>query len=119
MKKIKNRYDAETLFCEALVEAGFTAGISPYGEEETNTSHQFSADTIKAIHECEFGDPHFIGGPAIFNFAKSRADVDRIFERAAPVVVELTVALEQKNPDQANKFRADLLTIRDWMSRIF
>ncbi|HWV17890.1 MAG TPA: hypothetical protein VNZ68_04865 [Rhodocyclaceae bacterium] len=126
MRKIKNRYDAENAFCELIVDAGRAVGAPSFsgdweGEDEPlaqhNGDHHLTENTLDAICECEFGDPHFIGGPAIFNFAQSVAQVNRIFERAEPVVSELALALQQVNPDQASQFRVNLQSIRDWMLR--
>lgn len=126
MRKIKNRYDAEDAFCNLIVEAGHVIGVPSFAgddedEEEPLALHigncQLTEHAVDAIVECEFGDPHFIGGPGIFNYAQSAAQVDRIFERAEPVVAELTIALRQVSPDHANQFRANLQCILDWMTR--
>ncbi|SFO37573.1 hypothetical protein [Nitrosospira briensis] len=125
MRKIKNRYDAESAFCELIVEAGRVIGVPSLADDEDDEEHlaqhggsyQLTEGTLSAICECEFGDPHFIGGPAVFNFAQSVEQVNRIFERAEPVVAELTIVLQQVAPYHVNIFRADLQFIRDWMVR--
>lgn len=126
MRKIKNRYDAENAFCELIVDAGRAVGAPSFsGDNEDedgrlaqhNGNYLLTSNTLDAIRECEFGDPHFIGGPAIFNFAQSIGQVNRIFERAEPIVSELAIALQKVNPDQATQFRVNLQSIRDWMAR--
>ena len=123
MRKIKNRYDAESAFCELIVDAGIAIGAPLFSADEDedlaphNGNHQLTKRTLDAIHECEFDDPHFIGGPAIFNYAQSQELVNRIFERAEPVVSELTFALQKVSQDRANQFQVNLQTIRDWMTR--
>ena len=84
MRKIKNKYDAENAFCELIVDAGRAIGAPSFSVDDAdederltqhNGNHQLTESTLDAIHECEFSDPHFIGGPAIFNFAQSLAQV--------------------------------------------
>lgn len=117
MQQIKNRYKAESMFCELFVKAGRALGVPPYGEDDRGDKHKLNSDTIDVIHECEFEDPHFIGGPGAFNFAKSRESINRIFERAEPVAVEVCAALETLDPARAQEFRMRLDEIRNWMLR--
>lgn len=119
MGKIKNRYKAESIFCQLFVDAGRALGVPPYGEDDgygVGLDH-LSADSVKALHECELEDPHFIGGPGAFNFATSTVQVNRIFERAGPIAAELYDALSKINLGNANKFRAEFDGIKDWMLR--
>jgi len=116
VKKIKDRYQAETAFCDLFVSAGRRLGVPAFGEPECEGSEQeLSATTIAVIHECEFYDPHFIGGPCKFNFAKSHEDVERIFLRAEPTAAELSLALEKKHPEHAQKFRTRLDSLKSWL----
>jgi hypothetical protein len=117
MRKIKNRYNAESAFCELFVEAGRTIGVPSFGAEPPYSGTHLTLSTVKAIHQCEFEDPHFIGGPGAFNFAKSAAEVERIFSRAEPIAAELSNSLQLINSEQAIKFRSDLLSLKEWMSR--
>lgn len=119
MGKIKNRYKAESMFCQLFVDVGRALGVPPYGEDDSNGMGQdhLSAATVKALHECELEDPHFIGGPGSFKFATSTVQVNQIFERAGPIAAELYSALSRNDLGNANKFRAELDEIKDWMLR--
>ncbi len=114
--KIKNAYDAESLFCSLFVAAGESLGLPSYGEEAgANQAIALSEDVVRVLHQCEFDDPHFIGGPGAFNFAKTVASVNKIFERAEPIALELYAALKNVGPEDAEKFRAGLDEIQQWM----
>ncbi|WP_146097404.1 hypothetical protein [Rhodoferax sp. TS-BS-61-7] len=116
MTKIKNRYQAESNFCKLFFEAGQTLNIPKYGEScHRGERSDFSAAVIRAMHQCEFDDPHFIGGPGAFIFAKSHTDVERIFRRAEPIAEELCKALEAIDPTKARDFRTRLMEINTWM----
>lgn len=119
METIKNRYKAESMFCKLFVDAGRVLGVPQYGDADDcdREQHHLSAGSVQVVHECEFGDPHFIGGPGAFNFAKSTAQVNRIFERSEPIVSELYSALGRVRPDYAKRFRAELDEIKNWMLR--
>lgn len=116
MTKIKNRYQAESHFCKLFFEAGQALNIPKYGESgDGGERYDLSAAVISAMHQCEFDDPHFIGGPGAFNFAKTHTDVERIFARAEPIAEELCAALEATNPTKAFDFRTRLMEINTWM----
>lgn len=119
MGKIKNRYKAESMFCQLFVDAGRALGVPSYGEDDSYRMGEdhLSAATVKALRECEFEDPHFIGGPGSFNFATSTVQVNKIFEIAGPIIAELYDALSRIDLENANKFRASFDEIKDWMLR--
>lgn len=117
MTKIRNRYDAESLFCSLFVDAGEALGVPAFGEKGTGQGPKLSAGSVEVIHSCEFSDPHFIGGPGAFNFAKTVSQANRIFERAEPYASELHSALREVSSEDAEKFRAGLDEIKQWMLR--
>lgn len=119
MKMIKNRGKAESMFCKLFVDAGRALNVPAYGEADSTglERHHLSSGTLQAIQECEFDDPHFIGGPGAFSFAKSAAQVNRIFEKAEPITTELTGALDREAPSAATLFRANIDEIKVWMLR--
>lgn len=118
MKTIKNRYQAESMFCKLFVDAARVLRVPSYGEEpDDQERHRLSQGTVQVVHECEFEDPHFIGGPGAFNFAKSLGQVNRIFEHAEPAVAEVCGALEGVSPTEAQIFRARINEIKAWMLR--
>lgn len=119
MTKIKNRYQAESQFCQLFFEAGQALNVPTYGESgDSGVKSDLSTAVISAMHQCEFEDPHFIGGPGIFSHAQSRTAVERIFARAEPIAAELCTALEASNPTKALDFRARLTEINAWMLQV-
>jgi hypothetical protein len=116
---IQNRYQVESHFCKLFFEAGQTLLVPKYGEAgDGRESADLSSAAIEVMHQCEFDDPHFIGGPGAFNFAKSRSDVERIFARAEPIAKELCTALGATNAAMASDFRTRLLEIKAWMLQV-
>jgi len=119
MTKIKNQDQAESKFCQLFFEAGQALNVPTYGESANGGARSdLSTDVISAMHQCEFYDPHFIGGPGAFSHAKSRTAVERIFARAEPIAAELCTALEASNPTKALEFRARLTEINAWMLQV-
>ncbi|GAB2182562.1 hypothetical protein DLREEDagrD3_27850 [Denitratisoma sp. agr-D3] len=117
MLQIKHRGQAESLFCDLFYEAGMALGVPGYGESDKESHLGVSSAVVDVIHQCEFGDPHFVGGPGVFSFAKKKESVEKIFSRAAPFATELLALLDERNPNFAEKFRAELAAIKDWMLR--
>ena len=40
------------------------------------------AELVQAAYECNFADPHFLGGPCIFHYAKTNDQVDALAANA-------------------------------------
>jgi hypothetical protein len=119
MTKIKDQFQAESQFCQLFFEAGQALNIPTYGEfRDRGAKSDLSTAVVSAIHQCQFDDPHFIGGPCAFSYAKSRSAVERIFARAEPIAAELCAALEASNPKKALDFRARLTEINAWMLQV-
>jgi hypothetical protein len=116
MVKIKNKYQAESQFCQLFSEAGRTLNVPKYGESGDRwPKSDLSPEVVSAIHQCEFEDPHFIGGPGVFNFAASHAAVEKIFTRAEQIAAEICSALDASSPIKAREFRIRLTKINAWM----
>jgi hypothetical protein len=55
-----------------------------------------SLELITACQESFYSDPHFLGGPAVFNYAKTAAHVERIFNSAFDVSERLCRYIENQ-----------------------
>lgn len=80
--KFHCRGDAESEVCRAVATLGRLAGIDV---DQGNGPEDIDAVLIEAAYESNFDDPHFLGGPCCFDYAKDVSDVDRLIARAAPI----------------------------------
>jgi len=96
--KFKNRDAAEAAVCEAYVKLGELAGIDPAaGIGPTD----LAKDLASALQQSYYGDPHFLGGPCCFNYAKTQADVEKIEARGQIVITGLLQYIDLQNvPDK-------------------
>lgn len=92
----KNRYKAEDAVCEAFVTLGTLAGIDV---DSGKGPGDLDEDLIAACYQSNFGDPHFLGGPCIFNYADSLAKVERIFVPAFDVSNRLVEYIAKSGDD--------------------
>jgi hypothetical protein len=85
--KFRNREGAEAQVCRAIASLGKLAGIDV---DEGNGPADIDAALIGAAYESNFDDPHFLGGPCCFNYARTVHDVDNLMRKAEPVVSGLS-----------------------------
>jgi hypothetical protein len=96
--KFKNKIDAESQVCRAFVQLGTIAGI----EADTGQGPSgLSAEAVQAVYEANFDDPHFLGGPCCFNYARNSDDVRQIQSMAEAITIELMqyISKEKKSTD--------------------
>jgi len=78
----RNRDNAESQVCQAFTTLGVLAGVDV---DQGSGPGDLDADLIQAAYESNFSDPHFLGGPFCFNYAKTRDQVDALAEKARAV----------------------------------
>lgn len=78
----RNRDNAESQVCQAFTALGVLAGVDV---DQGNGPDDLDADLIQAAYESNFSDPHFLGGPFCFNYAKTKDQVDALAEKARAV----------------------------------
>lgn len=116
--RFKNRYKAQDAVCEAFVILGTLAGVDA-------ASGKGPADLDKALisacQESFYSDPHFLGGPACFHYAKTTANVERIFNSAFDVSERLYQYIERQGDLAKIKAAEESIAVIDsahvWLNR--
>ncbi|NHZ99098.1 hypothetical protein [Massilia sp. CCM 8734] len=78
-----SRDDAESRLCNAIAALGRLAGIEV---DQGEGPEDIDSVLIDAAYQCNFADPHFLGGPCAFNYVETADDVDKLAMKAAPVI---------------------------------
>lgn len=99
----RNRDNAESEVCKAIAALGRLAGMDV---DQGEGPEDIDAMLIEAAYQCNFDDPHFLGGPCCFNYAETTDDVDIIEMKANPVTRGL-VGYIRKRADEVKLRQAE------------
>lgn len=80
--KFRNRDNAEDQVCQAFTALGELAGVEV---DQGVGPDGLDAELVQAAYECNFSDPHFLGGPCIFHYATTKDQVDALAAKAGVV----------------------------------
>jgi hypothetical protein len=94
--KFRNRDAAESQVCQAFAALGKLAGVDV---DHGKGPDDLDAKLIQAAYQSNFDDPHFLGGPACFNYATTAADVDVITAKADAVTQGFAKYIHAKGND--------------------
>lgn len=82
LPKFRNRHNAGDKVCRAFTALGELAGVDV---DEGEGPADLDPELVQAAYESNFGDPHFLGGPACFHYADTKEKVNALAVRAAAV----------------------------------
>jgi hypothetical protein len=107
--KFRNRDDAENKVCKAFTALGELAGVDV---ECGKGPDDLNATLIEAAQQCYYQDPHFLGGPACFNYAETTDQVDAIARKAAVVTQGFTSYIRERgDPKSLHQAEAHIAVI--------
>lgn len=115
----RSRNNAEDAVCRAFAELGILAGVNVgIGTGPADLDD----DLIDACHQSYFNDPHFLGGPCSFGYAKSLDQVDELFAPAFEVSGRLLKYIMARGDPVKTKAAESALTVitnaNIWMQKI-
>lgn len=106
--KFRNREDAETQVCDAIVSLGKLAGIKvDVGEGPDDIDPALT----EAAYQSNFNDPHFLGGPCCFNYARTADDVDGLVRNAEPVLSGFSEYISARRSQEEVQKAAEYIAI--------
>lgn len=115
----KNRDKAEDAVCQAFVQLGLLAGIDV---ANGTGPADLDAESIQACYQSNFSDPHFLGGPCCFNYAKTLSQVDQIFVSAFDVSDRLLSYIAAGNDPAKTKAAKVAIAVieaaKGWMQKV-
>lgn len=116
--KFRNRDQAESQVCQAVAALGRLAGIDV---DQGDGPEDIDAVLIEAAYQSNFDDPHFLGGPCCFNYAKTTEDVDILKAKAESVtrglVGYISKRADAKTIQQAETHAATVDSAFAWLRK--
>lgn len=100
LPNFRNRDAAESQVCQAFAALGKLAGVDV---EQGKGPDDLDARLIQAAYQCNFEDPHFLGGPACFHYATTAAEVDALAAKAGEVTDGFATYIHNKGNDAGSR----------------
>lgn len=85
-----NRYKLEDKILAAITDMGDVADLSGCSDR-----------LLGILEECNFSDPHFLGGPNVFHYTETADEVNEAFDKIDAVIAELSPMVTSQGVKEA------------------